>query len=177
MSGNGYSVKLVSLNCSVIEIILNDWNEFVAVPSFPTSELAEELLGTDDCFNELSEERLRPPTTPTSRPMAPTAPDDLESGEGTWTGSVEEEYTPTAELADATGFWWVLLGLTGCDCSAVSGVTPFFSSDKPRLSMALETASSEFLVWDSEGPFGTWDDFLSTEDFWFLTSANELQQI
>lgn len=80
-------------------MVEKDRNDSVE-PSPPKSELVKELLGTDDL--ELSKDCRRTPTTPTSRLIAPTVAEGLESGDGTWTGSVEEEYTPIVELLDAT---------------------------------------------------------------------------
>ncbi len=58
-------------------------NDSVEEPSFPKIEFEKELLGVDDCLTEFSEDCRRTPTTPTSRLIAPTGPDDLESGDGT----------------------------------------------------------------------------------------------
>lgn len=66
---------------------------------FP-KKVDEELFRTDEWATDSLDDWHLTPTTPTSRLIAPTAPDDLESGEGTWTGSVDEEYNPPTELFD-----------------------------------------------------------------------------
>lgn len=76
------SVAAVWLRWSVLEMALRGRDASVE-PSFPKSEFENELLSAVDILAELSECCLRTPTTPTSRLIAPTVPEDLESGDGT----------------------------------------------------------------------------------------------
>lgn len=63
---------------------------------FPTCKFENKLLCSDDGFREFSEEQIH--TAPCSNAIAPIAAADLESGEGTWTGSEAGEYNPSTEL-------------------------------------------------------------------------------
>lgn len=145
-----------------------------AEPSPPKSELENELPGTNDL--ELSEDWRRTPTTPTSRLIAPTDPEDLESGDGTWTGSVEEEYTPIAELLDATiaDCDLALLAFPACTREATLENVTLFSSDTSFLTKPVDSISWAVLRWESDGPYKPWDEFLLAVGFSLLELPVEL---
>ena len=75
--------------------------------SFLNEGTEEVLFDIDELVVGRSENCLRTPTTPTSRRIAPAVPADRESGDGTWTGSEEDEYTPITEFVDVNeAFVW-----------------------------------------------------------------------
>ena len=83
-----------------------DRNESLDGPSRPKCVLGKELDCGDEPLGETSVDRRRTPTAPTSRLIAPMLAAGLESGEGTCTGSEDEEYTPATELLDKVADRW-----------------------------------------------------------------------
>lgn len=112
--------------------------------SFPNGGF-EERLETDDWETRRSEDRLWAPTAPMSRRIAPTIPADLESADGTWTGSRDEEYTPIIELPDATLEWaWELF----CKSCAFDEETVAFASSC-RNGLWLPLGPASLALWDT----------------------------
>jgi len=147
-------------------------------PSFPKIEFEKELLGMADVLTELSEDCRRTPTTPTSRLIAPTVPEYLESGDGTWTGSVEEEYTPTAELLDArdAGLGWELFDFAAGTRKFVLGIEARLSSSTAFQSVPLELTSRACLGCESVVPFKVWDELRPPEGFWLPEVSVKLRK-
>ena len=159
------SIAAVWLTWSVLDIAVKGRND------------SENELLDDKSLTAFSKDWRRPPTTPTSRLIAPTTPDDLESGDGTCTGSVEEEYTPTTGLLEACNALccWELLDFATCTLEVVElEATDRFSSDTTFLSPTLELASLLCLGSESIGPLEAWCELRASEGFKLLEIPVEL---